>query len=219
MFTGRRISGTTIAAGVGWAVLSAATGAATVLLAGTGVAAADPADDGSADAVRSADQRSRATATARQAKTFPGVGSGARHTAAPPRQRGSKPAPAAVQRVADSQRPAAAQTKASPGTPPLAAVTRSDPLTALLGNSAPRPVGIQTGQSPGGIVSGSVDATDHDGDPIGLAVTRAPAHGTVTLSPSGQYTYTADPMLARRDSVDSFEVTASDDGSGENAED
>lgn len=214
MFTGRRISGTTIAAGVGWAVLSAATGAATVLLAGTGVAAADPADDGSADAVRSADQRSRATATARQAKTFPGVGSGARHTAAPPRQRGSKPAPAAVLRVADSQRPAAAQTKASPGTPPLAAVTRSDPLTALLGNSAPRPVGIQTGQSPGGIVSGSVDATDHDGDPIGLAVTRAPAHGTVTLSPSGQYTYTADPMLARSDSVDSFEVTASDAGGG-----
>jgi hypothetical protein len=215
MFTGRRVSGTTIAAGVGWAVLSAATGVATALLAGTGVAAADPADGSSTDAVRSADQRSRATATPRQVEMSPGAGPAARHSAAPPRTRIPKPAPAAVQRVANgSQRPAAAQAKNFAGAPPPAAVTRSDPLTALLDNSAPRPVGIQTGQSPGGIVSGSVDAIDHDGDPVGLAVTRAPVHGTVALNPGGNYTYIADPLRAHSDSVDSFEVTASDAGGG-----
>lgn len=199
MSTGRRINGVTIAAGVGWAVLSAA----------TGVASADPVDDGTGDTARSAERPSRVAATARQPGMSRADDAVVRRTTT---ARALKAYPAASRRASESRRPAA-QTGASPGTP-FAAVTRSDPLTALLGNSAPRPIGIQTGQAPGGIVSGSLNATDDDGDPVGLAVTRAPAHGTVTLTPSGQYTYTADPMLAHSDIVDSFDVTASDAGGG-----
>jgi hypothetical protein len=48
---------------------------------------------------------------------------------------------------------------------------------------------------------------------IGVAVTRAPARGTVAVS-AGQYTYTADPLAAHTGYTDSFGVTVSDADSG-----
>jgi len=196
----------TFAAGIGWAVLASA----------TGVAAADPAEDGSADAVRSAERPSRGAIARQPGTPLRSRSPHARHrSAALPAQSAPIPRalPAEAQRGAGFRRSAAGL--ASNSAPaPFAAVTRTDPLTALLGNSAPHSTGVQTSQSPGGIVTGALETTDADGDPVGLAVTRAPAHGTVKLTPAGGYTYTADPMLAHRDYVDSFQVTASDESAG-----
>lgn len=208
----RRINCMTIAAGVGWVVLSAATGA-TALSVGAGVSSADPGDGGAGDAVRSAERQPRTAATVRRSGPSSAGSPDERRTRAAPLARSLKAYPPAVQRVTDARRPVAPKTQVSSATR-SSAIARTDPLTALLGNSPPRPVGIQTDQSPGGIVSGLVDATDDDGDSVGLTVTRAPAHGTVTLTPAGHYTYTADPMLAHGDFVDSFDVTATDANAG-----
>ncbi|HOB49537.1 MAG TPA: Ig-like domain-containing protein [Mycobacterium sp.] len=210
----RQITGTTLAAGAGWAVLSAATGMVAAFVSGAAVASADSADEGSPDAVRSAEKPSRGTAASREPAASRAFGPGSRPTGATAAARGPKVSPPAVRRVSAAGPSAVAQSQAAPGSSLRAAATRTDPLTALLANSAPRPVAVQTGQAPGGIVSGSLDSLDDDGDPVGLAVTRAPANGTVTLTPSGHYTYTADPLLAHSDSVDSFQVTASDAGGG-----
>lgn len=94
-----------------------------------------------------------------------------------------------------------------------AAALRVDPFAAFLNNSAPRATFRQTGQSPLGTVTGTIEITDPDSAPVGIAVTRAPSQGTVALSGAG-YTYTPDPLLAHRDIVDSFQVTVSDADSG-----
>ena len=67
------------------------------------------------------------------------------------------------------------------------------------GNTAPTPLGPTVG-SPNfatGAVSGSVNVTDYDGDPLGYTVTGSPTRGSLTLNTAtGTYTYT--PTAAAR---------------------
>lgn len=212
--SGVRRRGGTIAGGAGCTAVSVAAGAVALSFA-TGVAAADPGQDEATETARAAEHRPRAAAATQRPGHSPAVDSGTRRTSAAHRAvLPSAAVPAAARRVTPSPRSAAPAANVSAGGPARAAVTRTDPLTALLNNSTPRPVAVQAEQAPGGILTGSVSTRDDDGDPVALAVTRAPAHGTVTLNPAGDYTYIADPTLAHGEFVDSFDVTASDAGSG-----
>jgi VCBS repeat-containing protein len=60
-------------------------------------------------------------------------------------------------------------------------------------------------------VSGRVQATDPDGDPLSYAKGSDPAHGTVTVKPDGSWTYTPG---ANFHGDDSFTVTVSDGKGG-----
>ncbi len=73
---------------------------------------------------------------------------------------------------------------------------------------------MTNGQMPNGIVSGALAANDPDSPVVGFALARPPAHGSVTVTGTGQYTYTAEPTMAHAGYVDSFQVTASDADSG-----
>ncbi|MCX2576382.1 DUF7507 domain-containing protein, partial [Pedobacter sandarakinus] len=60
-------------------------------------------------------------------------------------------------------------------------------------------------------VSGSITASDADGDPLTFATTTPPANGTVVLNADGTYTYTP---KANFNGTDSFVVTVSDGKGG-----
>jgi VCBS repeat-containing protein len=62
-------------------------------------------------------------------------------------------------------------------------------------------------------VSGTLQATDVDGDSLTFALAGAPQHGQVAVAGSGAFTYTPDPGFTGRDSF-TFQVT---DGSGASA--
>lgn len=212
--SGVRRRGRNFAGGAGCAAVSVAAGAMALSFS-TGVAAADPDQDGATETARSAEHRPRAAATTRRPGHSLADEPGTRRTPVTHRVVAPSAAvPAAVRRVAVSPHSAAPPANVSTRGRAFAAVTRTDPLAALLDNSKPRPVAVQTEQSPGGIVTGSVSTEDDDGDSVSLAVTRAPTRGTVTLDPTGDYTYVADPTLAHTGFIDSFEITASDAGSG-----
>ena len=55
--------------------------------------------------------------------------------------------------------------------------------------------------------TGTLNASDPDGDPLTYALTTPPAHGTVALNPDGTYTYTPTPEF---NGADSFSVSVSD---------
>jgi hypothetical protein len=105
------------------------------------------------------------------------------------------------------------QIRPQPASSPLAVASRPNPIQALLNNSSPRPTGTQTSQTPTGVVSGSLQGNDPDGDGVAFSVADGPAHGAVTVS-GNQFSYTADPTLAHTGYVDSFRIAASDAGSG-----
>jgi YVTN family beta-propeller protein/VCBS repeat-containing protein len=62
-----------------------------------------------------------------------------------------------------------------------------------------------------GVVTGTLNTADANGDTLIHTVTQAPAHGTVTLRADGGFTYTPDPGFAHTGGTDSFNVTVSDD--------
>lgn len=116
--------------------------------------------------------------------------------------------------------------QARAGSPPLPAATAAKPslraaarparvtsINALINNTSPQLTATQLAQSPAGVVSGTLSVADPDSSVVGVAVTRAPVHGTVTAG-GGRYTYTADPTLAHTGYTDSFAVTVDDSGSG-----
>nr|WP_316829064.1 Calx-beta domain-containing protein [Pedobacter miscanthi] len=60
-------------------------------------------------------------------------------------------------------------------------------------------------------VSGTITASDPDGNPLAYTVTTPPAHGTVVVNPDGTYTYTPAPNY---NGTDTFTVTVSDGKGG-----
>ncbi|MBU3751787.1 MAG: hypothetical protein FGM52_15335 [Mycobacterium sp.] len=76
-------------------------------------------------------------------------------------------------------------------------------------NEAPTVSPVQlTGQTEGPI-TGSIGAVDPEDDPLKYTITRAPRHGTVTVTNAGEYQYLPGPEF---DGADSFAVTAADTG-------
>jgi VCBS repeat-containing protein len=74
-------------------------------------------------------------------------------------------------------------------------------------NDAPVATGAAATVTAGQPFSGSVSATDVDGDTLTYATVSGPSHGTLTLNPDGTYTYTADAAYV---GSDSFTFQASD---------
>ncbi|MCV7073620.1 hypothetical protein H7H73_28270 [Mycobacterium rufum] len=65
----------------------------------------------------------------------------------------------------------------------------------------------QTGQT----VSGSLGATDAEGDPLTYTVTRGPEHGTLTIDQAtGHFTYTPDDIDYAAAQTDSFTISVAD---------
>lgn len=82
----------------------------------------------------------------------------------------------------------------------------------ILFNQAPTVLPIQTsGQTTGqtwSTITGTVNAVDPEDDTISYKVVQ-PEHGTVTIDPNGNYTYTPKPGFT---GADTFTVTATDTG-------
>jgi len=85
---------------------------------------------------------------------------------------------------------------------------------AFFSNQTPVLRPAQTGQSAGGVVSGQLNASDLDSSPLTYSVSQIPVHGSVVVSSTGGYAYTADPAVAGTGITDSFRVSVSDAGSG-----
>ncbi|MEI7544831.1 MAG: Ig-like domain-containing protein [Mycobacteriaceae bacterium] len=96
-----------------------------------------------------------------------------------------------------------------------AAATNVNPFAAFFFNQTPSvswaadPV-----QGDNGVVTGMLDATDAEGDPLSFTVTTAPSNGSVAVGADGSYTYTTSESFAYDGTTDSFTVTASDAGGG-----
>lgn len=74
-------------------------------------------------------------------------------------------------------------------------------LTVIRGNTAPA-VGTPTVGTPNpqtGAVSGDLNVTDADGDPLTYTVLTPPANGTLSINPAGAYTFI--PTQAARDAA------------------
>ena len=112
-----------------------------------------------------------------------------------------------------STRPGTTSASVSPSGALRASAT-SNPLANILGNQTPTLHPAQTGQGAGGVVHGNLNAADADSAVLRFSVTRAPAHGTVSVDAAGGYTYVPDPALAATGTTDSFRVSVSDAGSG-----
>ncbi|MCU1696096.1 MAG: hypothetical protein JWR34_2159 [Mycobacterium sp.] len=71
------------------------------------------------------------------------------------------------------------------------------------------------GQSPNGVVTGTVGAADSDGDPVTVTLVGDAAKGTVVVRPDGSYTYTPSQALAVTGGTDTFTVTVSETNAAE----
>ncbi|MFM9034588.1 MAG: Ig-like domain-containing protein, partial [Mycobacterium sp.] len=115
---------------------------------------------------------------------------------------------AAVRRLGRWQPAAPAAAAVSTGQT-LRAAARRNPFS-LFSNRTPTLSPAQTGQSATGVVSGSLNAADADGDPLTFTVNANPAHGTVAVDSAGLFRYTPDRASAHAGVTDSFTVTVSD---------
>ena len=203
-----RIGGLAVALGIGAAV--------TIGCAGT--AWADPTDATESSAASSAASSAtspghRAPASARSPKPAPAptrAGSQPVVASAVVPVRNSAAATRVTSRV-DSARPIARRGAARA----TAAATNVDPIRARFFNATPTlRWAADPEQGANGVVTGMLDATDAEGDPLSFTVTAAPSNGTVVVGTDGSYTYTADESLAYAGTTDSFTVTASDAGAG-----
>jgi VCBS repeat-containing protein len=80
-------------------------------------------------------------------------------------------------------------------------------LKVLPVNDAPTSTDTALSVTEDGIVSGSVDASDIDGDKLTFEETVSPANGVLALLPNGDFTYTPDLNF---EGTDSFQVAATD---------
>lgn len=185
-----RVGGLAIALGIGAAITI-----------GCAAASADSTDPSPGATKASATQRSAASPRTR--KPAPASAAAGTRTSAPPaatvrRQPAAKIAGVSVKTV----------TKTS-------AATARDPIAATFFNETPTlSWTANPGQSSTGVVTGMLNATDVDGDPLSYSVTTGPNNGTVSVGGDGSYTYTPFESHAYDGTVDSFTVTASDAGGG-----
>ncbi|PND54476.1 hypothetical protein CRM90_27760 [Mycobacterium sp. ENV421] len=68
----------------------------------------------------------------------------------------------------------------------------------------------QNGTSPYGVVTGSLNATDREGDRISYVLTSAPAHGSVIIKADGTFSYVPNAEFAASGGTDTFTVQPSD---------
>ncbi|MBK9081563.1 MAG: tandem-95 repeat protein [Rhizobiales bacterium] len=85
------------------------------------------------------------------------------------------------------------------------------PVTVTPVNDAPTATGGDVSTSVDTPVSGHVDGSDVDGDPLNYAIDTGPAHGSVTIGPDGAYVYRPAPGYV---GADSFTVQVSDGHGG-----
>lgn len=96
--------------------------------------------------------------------------------------------------------------------------TVSVPVTVAIApqNAAPIPSAptVNPPDPTSGVVTGSVSATDPDGDPLSYSVLTPPAKGTVSVAPDGTFTYTPTPTAPRGApadaTTDTFTITITD---------
>ena len=82
----------------------------------------------------------------------------------------------------------------------------------LFFNEAPVAALTLNGQSEPGTVTGSLNASDPEDDPLAYSVTQNPDSGTVVVDSDGNFTYTADEGMAASGGTDTFVVTVRDTG-------
>jgi len=70
---------------------------------------------------------------------------------------------------------------------------------------------VTTSDPDTGVVTGDLNATDHENDPITYQVTTGPTKGGVTVNSDGTFTYTPDQDLLDNGGTDTFTVTVSDE--------
>ncbi|MDX1890149.1 Ig-like domain-containing protein [Mycolicibacterium sp. 050158] len=86
-------------------------------------------------------------------------------------------------------------------------------LTHTFFNQSPTASPVQNvGQSLTGVVTGQLNASDPNGDPLSATVTRQGAYGTVTLASDGTYTYTPNAAVPAAGITDTFQVAIDDSG-------
>ncbi len=85
-------------------------------------------------------------------------------------------------------------------------------ITRLFANHGPTADPYVISETYPGVVTGSINASDPEGDPLSYTVTEGPANGTVTVDADGNFTYTANEALAATGGTDSFVVAVRDTG-------
>ena len=96
-----------------------------------------------------------------------------------------------------------------------AAATNTNPISALFFNATPAMNWtVNPGQAANGAITGMLNGTDAEDDPLSYTVTDRPSNGTVAVGGDGSYTYAPSEALAYDGTTDSFTVTASDAGAG-----
>ncbi|MCK5752014.1 MAG: chitinase, partial [Mycobacterium sp.] len=84
-------------------------------------------------------------------------------------------------------------------------------MDRLFSNDGPSAAPALTGQAGAGVLTGSLGATDPEGDPLRYSVVQAPGLGVVTVDADGDFVYTAGPDLAAG-GTDTFVVRVRDTG-------
>ena len=85
-------------------------------------------------------------------------------------------------------------------------------MDRLFSNDGPSAAPALTGQAGPGVLTGSLGATDPEGDPLRYSVVQAPGQGAVTVDADGDFVYTAGPDLAAAGGTDTFVVRVRDTG-------
>ena len=180
-------------AGVGAALLGFA-----LLGPQTGVAAADGAGETSASAGPSTAHRSESTRT-----------TGAQRRAERRAARAETRAARRADRTVDAE-PASGDREVQAGATVSATATPTATLTTTrrtLFDKAPTVTPMQLTGQVDGPITGTIGATDPEGDPLTYRIRRAPREGSVQLADDGTYTYTPNGQF---DGVDTFRVAVLD---------